>query len=83
MLLSYERSLQPDHFASLGDSVASSTRMRFSAHTGILIGRSGPYDSRLKIRPPLCFSKENADMFVTVCEDELQEPRPSPWMREA
>src|SRR3982750_267145 len=24
---------QPDHFTSLGDSVASSTRMRFSVHT--------------------------------------------------
>jgi hypothetical protein len=27
---------QPDHSASLGDSIASSTRMRFSVHTGIL-----------------------------------------------
>jgi hypothetical protein len=25
---------QPDHSASLGDSITSSTRMRFSAHTG-------------------------------------------------
>jgi hypothetical protein len=31
----------------------------------------GAYGSRLKIRPPLCFSQENADMFVTACEDEL------------
>src|SRR6476660_4953911 len=27
---------QPDHSTSLGDSVTSSTRMRFSAHTGLL-----------------------------------------------
>ncbi|MEO6382174.1 MAG: hypothetical protein ABIO35_09290 [Nitrobacter sp.] len=40
---------------------------------GILIGVAGPYGSTLKIRPPLCFSKENADMFVTACEDVLQE----------
>jgi hypothetical protein len=25
---------QPDHFASLGDSITSSTRIRFSVHTG-------------------------------------------------
>jgi hypothetical protein len=25
---------EPDHFASLGDSIASSTRIRFSVHTG-------------------------------------------------
>jgi hypothetical protein len=28
---------QPDHATSLGDSVTSSTRMRFSAHTGPII----------------------------------------------
>src|SRR6202045_4745023 len=26
---------QPDHFASLGDSITSSTRIRFSVHTGL------------------------------------------------
>src|ERR1700720_4053611 len=26
---------QPDHSASLGDSIASSTRIRFSVHTGL------------------------------------------------
>jgi len=30
---------QPDHSASLGDSITSSTRMRFSVHTGSLEGR--------------------------------------------
>ena len=40
---------------------------------GILIGAAGPYGSTLKIRPPLCFSRENAGMFVTACEEVLQE----------
>src|SRR6202790_2858370 len=31
---------QPDHSASLGDSIASSTRIRFSVHTA---GRIPPY----------------------------------------
>src|SRR5260370_12689931 len=41
---------QPDHSASLGDSIASSTRIRFSVHTGP--GGAGQY-----LRRPLsaCF----------------------------
>src|ERR1700681_2765865 len=31
---------QPDHSASLGDSITASTRMRFSVHTGL---RGGPW----------------------------------------
>jgi hypothetical protein len=30
---------QPDHSASLGDSIASSTRIRFSVHTAVHFGR--------------------------------------------
>jgi 4-aminobutyrate aminotransferase-like enzyme len=38
----------------------------------ILIGAAGPFGSTLKIRPPLCFRKEHADMFVTACDEELR-----------
>jgi 4-aminobutyrate aminotransferase-like enzyme len=31
---------------------------------GILIGAAGKYGATLKIRPPLCFSKGDADYFV-------------------
>src|ERR1700716_3941649 len=31
---------QPDHSASLGDSITSSTRMRFSVHTGVISSRA-------------------------------------------
>lgn len=31
---------------------------------GILIGAAGLWGSTLKIRPPLCFTKENADTFI-------------------
>lgn len=40
---------------------------------GILIGAAGPFGSTLKIRPPLCFGKEHADMFITACDEELRE----------
>src|SRR6202051_1036622 len=34
---------QPDHSASLGDSITASTQIRFSVHTGVLVQRSmGP-----------------------------------------
>src|ERR1700752_1905594 len=32
---------QPDHSASLGDSITSATRIRFSVHTGAEITRCG------------------------------------------
>ncbi|BBB98331.1 MULTISPECIES: aspartate aminotransferase family protein [Bradyrhizobium] len=39
---------------------------------GILIGAAGPFGSTLKIRPPLCFGKYHADMFITACDEELR-----------
>src|SRR5882672_6108039 len=39
---------QPDHFASLGDSITSSTRIRFSVHTG-----AGAPEKRLRPVDPL------------------------------
>jgi 4-aminobutyrate aminotransferase-like enzyme len=40
---------------------------------GILIGAAGPYGSTLKIRPPLCFAKEHADIVVSACDAALGE----------
>jgi len=36
---------------------------------GILIGRTGPRENVLKIRPPLVFSDEHADMLVRALDD--------------
>ncbi|MCP4312142.1 MAG: aminotransferase class III-fold pyridoxal phosphate-dependent enzyme [Bacteroidetes bacterium] len=38
---------------------------------GILLGTDGPFDNVLKIKPPLCFSRENADRFITDLKDLL------------
>ncbi|MGF6426625.1 MULTISPECIES: aspartate aminotransferase family protein [Bradyrhizobium] len=40
---------------------------------GILIGAAGPFGNTLKIRPPLCFGKDHADIFITACDEELRE----------
>ncbi|MDQ0467709.1 aspartate aminotransferase family protein [Labrys wisconsinensis] len=39
---------------------------------GILIGAAGPHGSTLKIRPPLCFSRDNADRVVEACDTVLR-----------
>ncbi len=41
----------------------------------ILIGAAGPHGNVLKIRPPLCFSIDNADMLVTAIDDALRRRR--------
>src|SRR5882757_3133875 len=38
---------------------------------GILVGAAGRYGNTLKIRPPLCFTKDNADMFINACDEVL------------
>jgi len=46
-------------------------------HRGILIGAAGPYGNTLKIRPPLCFTKDNADMFIAASDEVLREICPA------
>ena len=42
----------------------------------ILIGAAGPHGNVLKIRPPLCFSAEHADMLVASIDEALTERPP-------
>lgn len=43
-------------------------RMR---HEGILMGKIGEHDNVLKLRPPLSFSKENADLLLSTLDDVM------------
>ena len=38
---------------------------------GVLISRIGLHDNVLKIRPPMPFSKENADLLLATLDDAL------------
>lgn len=38
----------------------------------ILVGTDGPYDNVIKIKPPMCFSKENADLFIKSLTEILE-----------
>jgi 4-aminobutyrate aminotransferase-like enzyme len=40
---------------------------------GVVMGMTGPLGNILKIRPPLIFSRENADQLVAALEEVLQE----------
>ena len=40
---------------------------------GVLIGSTGRYDNILKIRPPMVFSKENADLLLQKLKIVLNE----------
>jgi 4-aminobutyrate aminotransferase-like enzyme len=46
-------------------------------HRGILIGAAGPFGNTLKIRPPLCFTRDNADMFIAACDEVRSEICPA------
>ncbi|QND50482.1 aminotransferase class III-fold pyridoxal phosphate-dependent enzyme (plasmid) [Phyllobacterium sp. 628] len=39
---------------------------------GILMGTEGPHDNILKLRPPMIFSRENADYLIDVLEDTFE-----------
>ena len=38
---------------------------------GILTGTDGPHHNVIKLRPPLCFTKQDADRFVDAFEEVL------------
>ena len=42
----------------------------------VLIGTAGKNGNVLKVRPPLCFSRENADLLLSALEDVLQRQLP-------
>ncbi|MEL7028495.1 MAG: aminotransferase class III-fold pyridoxal phosphate-dependent enzyme, partial [Pseudomonadota bacterium] len=40
-------------------------------HHGVLMSKIGEHGNVLKLRPPLCFSKENADQLISALEEAL------------
>lgn len=52
-----------DHATGEPDTAFATTVINKLKQNGILIGAAGKYGATLKIRPPLCFSNEDADLF--------------------
>ncbi len=63
-LVADRESKQPD--AALTARVVNGLR-----HHGVLTGSIGPHDNILKLRPPMVFSKDNADYFLEVLDEVL------------
>jgi len=40
---------------------------------GVLMGKIGEFDNVLKIRPPLPFSPDNADLLIALLDETLSE----------
>jgi 4-aminobutyrate aminotransferase-like enzyme len=40
---------------------------------GVLTGTDGPFANVLKLRPPLCFSDDDAELFLAILDEVLQE----------
>ena len=40
---------------------------------GILMSTDGPFHNVLKIKPPMCFDKENVDFFAETLDEILNE----------
>jgi len=41
-------------------------------HRGVLVGATGPHDNVLKIRPPLVFTPQQADLLLAQLADALR-----------
>ena len=54
--------------------LAKEIKERLKAEFGIMIGTDGPDNNVLKIKPPMCFSRENADQLVQGIRAILENP---------
>jgi 4-aminobutyrate aminotransferase-like enzyme len=53
------------------DPVSAGSAINALKEQGILIGAAGAYGNVLKARPPLCFSRDNADLFLETLDSVL------------
>jgi 4-aminobutyrate aminotransferase-like enzyme len=55
------------------DVAAASYAINALKERGVLIGAAGAYGNVLKVRPPLCFSRDNADLFLETLDAVLSD----------
>jgi 4-aminobutyrate aminotransferase-like enzyme len=53
------------------DRAAATSVVEMLRDRNILVGIAGPYGNILKIRPPLCFARDHADLLVKALSDSL------------
>lgn len=52
-------------------TAAAKTIVNEMRERGILMNKIGEHDNVLKLRPPLCFSQDNADLLISTLDDVL------------
>jgi 4-aminobutyrate aminotransferase-like enzyme len=55
------------------DPAAASYAINALKERGVLIGATGAYGNVLKVRPPLCFARDNVDFFVETLDAVLSD----------
>ena len=55
------------------DPAAASYAINALKERGVLIGATGAYGNVLKVRPPLCFARDNVDFFVETLDVVLSD----------
>ncbi len=63
--------LVSDREAKKPDAAAAKRIVNDMRKHGILMSKIGEHDNVLKLRPPLCFSQENADLLISTLDDVL------------
>lgn len=53
------------------DKAATTAAVNGMRERNVLVGTAGKHGNVIKIRPPLCFNRENADALVTALSDSL------------
>jgi 4-aminobutyrate aminotransferase-like enzyme len=53
------------------DAAKARTIVNAMRHNGVLMSNIGEHGNILKLRPPLCFSKENADFLVATLDEAM------------
>lgn len=65
-LVKYDPALSPE------TALAGRVKNRLRA-AGVLVGTDGPFNNVIKIKPPICFTRENADRLLASLEAALRE----------
>ncbi|MDX1403413.1 MAG: aminotransferase class III-fold pyridoxal phosphate-dependent enzyme [Woeseiaceae bacterium] len=60
-----------DRRSKAADAGAARKIVNEMRHRGILMSKIGEHDNVLKLRPPLCFSEENADQLMATLDEVL------------
>ncbi len=63
--------LVSDRATKTPDAAAARKIVNNMRDNGVLMSKIGEHDNVLKLRPPLCFSKDNADLMISTLDDVL------------